>query len=392
MSRIAVLSARRTPMAAFQGQLASVPAPKLAATAIAAAVADAGVDPSTLTEANIGLVLQAGVGQAPARQAVLTAGLSEAVTATTISKVCGSGMKAIIDTAVRIRAGEADLAIAGGMESMSNAPHLLPTSRTGKRLGHGRIVDHMFHDGLEDAYETGTLMGEFAQRCADDYQFTREMQDAYAIGSLDRALAAQARNAFDAEIAPVTVSDRKGEHVVDTDEAPLVARPDKIPHLKPAFRPDGTITAASSSSISDGAAALVLASEDEAARLGRRPLGWIVGTAAHAQAPSQFATAPVAATRKLLDRLGWQAADVDLWEVNEAFAMVAMAFIHDLGLERDRVNVNGGACALGHPIGASGARIVVTLLHALQERGLNRGIASICIGGGEALSIAVERD
>ena len=368
-----------------------MPAPALAATAIRAAVADSRVPGDAFDEALLGLVLPAGVGQAPARQAVLGAGLPVGLPATTISKVCGSGMKAIIDAAARIRASEASVAIAGGMESMSNAPHLIQGLRQGQRLGHGRLVDHMLLDGLEDAYEKGTLMGRFAEACADRYAFTREQQDAYALRSLERALRAQAADAFADEIAPVTVTSRKGDVIVVEDEQPAQATPDKISTLKPAFRADGTVTAASSSSISDGAAALVLASREMVEAQSLQPRAWIVGSAAHAHEPAWFSTAPVAATQKLLARLGWQASDVDLWEVNEAFAVVAMAFIRDLGLSGDVVNVNGGACALGHPIGASGARIVVTLLNALEKRGLKRGIASICIGGGEALSIAIER-
>lgn len=391
MEKVAIVSARRTPLGGFQGVLSPLPAPELAAAAIRAAVADSGLAGAAIDEALIGMVLPAGVGQAPARQAVLGAGLPVSVPSTTISKVCGSGMKAIIDGAARIRADEVSVVVAGGMESMSNAPHLIPTSRRGQRLGHGRMLDHMFFDGLEDAYDKGALMGRFAEACADRYAFSREAQDAYAIRSLERALAAQAAGAFADEIAPVTVASRKGDLVVTEDEQPAAARPDKIPTLKPAFRPDGTVTAASSSSISDGAAALVLASGAAVEAQGLTPRAWIIGASSHAHEPAWFSTAPVAATQKLLDRLGWQAADVDLWEVNEAFAVVAMAFIRDLGLSPEVVNVNGGACALGHPIGASGARIVVTLLNALERRGLRRGIASICIGGGEALSIALER-
>ncbi|WP_204113623.1 acetyl-CoA C-acyltransferase [Shimia biformata] len=391
MKQVAILSARRTPITAFQGAMGAASAPEIAASAIAAAVSDAAIKPETIDEAAIGLVLPAGVGQAPARQAVLKAGLPQSVPATTVSKVCGSGMKAIIDGAVRIGAGDADVILAGGMESMTNAPHFVPTSRSGKRLGHGTIVDHMFHDGLEDAYEPGALMGQFAENCADTYGFTRQEQDGFAIRSLERALAAQEAGWFDAEIAPVRLKTRKGESVIERDEQPGLADRDRIPQLRPAFRADGTVTAASSSSISDGAAALVLASRDKVEADGLTARAWIAGTAAHAQAPSLFTTAPVFATRKLLDKLNWSASDVDLWEVNEAFAVVAMAFMRDLDIPEDRVNVNGGACALGHPIGASGARIVVTLLHALETRGLKRGIASICIGGGEALSIAIER-
>lgn len=379
-------------MGAFQGVFSDLAAPDLGAVAAGAAVAASGLAAEQIDEALIGLVLGAGVGQAPARQAVLHAGLPQSIPCTTISKVCGSGMKAVIDAAMRIRAGDARAMLAGGMESMSNAPHLIPGSRRGQRLGHGRMVDHMFVDGLEDAYDKGTLMGQFAELCASTCGFTRADQDAWAIRSLERALATQARGAFDREIAPVTVKGRKGAVVVREDEQPGLAQPARIPLLKPAFRPDGTVTAASSSSISDGAAALVLASGEILRAEGLIPRAWIRGAAAHAQEPAWFSTAPVAATHKLLDRLGWQAASVDLWEVNEAFAVVALAFARGLGLPEDRVNVNGGACALGHPIGASGARIVVTLLHALEERGLKRGIASICIGGGEALSLAIERD
>lgn len=392
MRDVAILAARRTAIGGFQGALSALGAPELAARAISAAVEDAGISGARMDEAAIGLVLSAGVGQAPARQAALGAGLPQSVPCTAVSKVCGSGMKAIIDEAARIRAGEVQLAIAGGMESMSNAPHFIPSSRRGQRLGHGQLVDHMFFDGLEDAYDKGTSMGQFAENCADKYAFSREAQDAYAIRSLTRALEAQKRGAFGREITPVTVQTRNAAVIVAEDEQPSAARPDKIPTLRPAFRAGGTITAASSSSISDGAAALVLASGAVVAAEGLSPRAWIVGSASHAQEPGWFTTAPVAATRKLLDKLGWQASEVDLWEVNEAFAVVAMAFIQDLGLSDDRVNVNGGACALGHPIGASGARIVVTLLHAMEERGLKRGIASICIGGGEALSIAIERE
>jgi acetyl-CoA C-acetyltransferase len=392
MQPVAILSARRTPVGAFQGAFSDLTAPQLAAVAIRAAVADAGLAPERIDEARIGLVLAAGVGQAPARQSVLLADLPQSIPCTTLSKVCGSGMQAILDAALRIRAGDAQVMLAGGMESMTNAPHLILNSRRGQRLGHGRLVDHMFLDGLEDAYEAGALMGQFAELCAATFGFTRDEQDGWAIRSLERARAAQACGAFAREIAPVSVVGRKASVTVTEDEQPGLARPDRISLLKPAFRADGTVTAASSSSISDGAAALVLASEDVLHSQGFAPRGWIVGAASHAQEPAWFSTAPIAATRKLMDRLGWQVEDVDLWEVNEAFAVVALAFVRELSLSADRVNVNGGACALGHPIGASGARIVVTLLHALEDRGLRRGIASICIGGGEALSIAIERD
>ncbi len=392
MRPIAVLAARRTPMGSFVGTLADVPAPRLAATAITAAVADAGVAPADIDAAVLGMVLTAGVGQAPARQAVLAAGLPEAIPCTTVGKVCGSGMQAILDAAARLHTGEAAVMLAGGMESMSRAPHLLAQVRRGQRMGDMRAVDHMVLDGLEDAYEVGAPMGRFAELCAERYGFSREAQDAWALQSLGRALAAQAGGAFAAEIAPVTVEGRKAPVMVERDEQPGLARPEKIPLLKPAFRPDGTVTAASSASISDGAAALVLTSDDTVRAQGLVPRARIVGAAGHAQEPAWFSTAPVAAARKLLHRLGWQADDVDLWEVNEAFAVVAMAFVRDLDLDPDRVNVNGGASALGHPIGASGARIVVTLLHAMEARGAKRGIAAICIGGGEALALALERD
>ena len=391
MIPIAILAARRTPMGGFLGALAEMPAPQLAAVAIAAAVEDAGVPPETIGAAAIGMVLSAGVGQAPARQAVLGAGLPMAMPCTTVSKVCGSGMQAILDATGRIRSGEDGVVLAGGMESMSRAPHLI-RARQGQRLGDVAARDHMVLDGLEDAYEPGAPMGRFAELCADRYGFSRQDQDAWAMQSLERALAAQAGGAFAAEIAPVTVAGRKGPVTVDRDEQPGLARPERIPLLKPAFRPDGTVTPASSASISDGAAAVVLASGDVVRTTGRAARAWIVGAAGHAQESAWFSTAPVAAAQKLLDRLGWQAADVDLWEVNEAFAVVVMAFVRDLGLDPARVNVNGGACALGHPIGASGARIVVTLLHAMEARAARRGIAAICIGGGEALALALERD
>jgi acetyl-CoA C-acetyltransferase len=392
MQPVAILSARRTPVGAFQGAFSDLTAPQLAAVAIRAAVADSGLSPERIDEARIGLVLAAGVGQAPARQSVLLADLPQSIPCTTLNKVCGSGMQAILDAVLRIRAGDAQVMLAGGMESMTNAPHLILNSRRGQRLGHGRLVDHMFLDGLEDAYEAGALMGQFAELCAATFGFTRDEQDGWAIRSLERARAAQACGAFAREIAPVLVAGRKASVTVTEDEQPGLARPERISLLKPAFRADGTVTAASSSSISDGAAALVLASGDVLHSQGFGPRGWIVGAASHSQEPAWFSTAPVAATRKLMDRLGWQVEDVDLWEVNEAFAVVALAFLRGLSLPEERVNVNGGACALGHPIGASGARIVVTLLHALEEQGLKRGIASICIGGGEALSIAIERD
>ncbi|UWR76078.1 acetyl-CoA C-acyltransferase [Phaeobacter inhibens] len=389
MKTVVIAGAARTPMGGFQGMYDGVAAAELGGAAIRAALAGAGA--TTVDEILMGCVLPAGQGQAPARQAGFAAGLGEEVPATTLNKMCGSGMKAAMMAYDQIALGQADTMIAGGMESMTNAPYLLPKMRNGARLGHGQVVDHMFLDGLEDAYDKGRLMGTFAEDCAETYQFTREAQDEYALTSLSNALAAQESGAFDAEIAPVTVKTRKGETVTDADEQPKSARPDKIPTLKPAFRKDGTVTAANASSISDGAAALVLASEDAAEAQGLTVRARIMGHASHAQAPGLFTTAPVPAAKKLMAQLGWTVSDVDLWEVNEAFAVVPMAFMHEMGLPRDKVNVNGGACALGHPIGASGARIMVTLLNALEKRSLKRGIAAICIGGGEGTAIAIER-
>ncbi|MDB3912876.1 acetyl-CoA C-acyltransferase, partial [Paracoccaceae bacterium] len=339
----------------------------------------------------MGCVLGAGQGQAPARQAGFAAGLNKDVPATTLNKMCGSGMKAAMIAHDQIALGQAELVAAGGMESMSNAPYLLPKMRGGARIGHGQVIDHMFLDGLEDAYEKGRLMGSFAEDCAQKFQLTRQAQDEYAVGSLSKALSAQDSGAFAHEITPVTVPTRGGDLVVDTDEQPGTARPEKIPHLKPAFRDGGTVTAANASSISDGAAALVLADVDHAQAAGLNIRARIVGHSSHAQAPEWFSTAPIPAVQKLLARIGWNASDVDLWEVNEAFAVVPMVFMHEFGLSRDCVNVNGGACALGHPIGASGARILVTLLNALETRGLKRGVAAICIGGGEGTAMAIER-
>lgn len=389
MKTVVIAGAARTPMGGFQGMYDGVAAAELGGFAIRAALAGAGA--TTVDEVLMGCVLPAGQGQAPARQAGFAAGLGEEVPATTLNKMCGSGMKAAMMAYDQIALGQAETMIAGGMESMTNAPYLLPKMRNGARLGHGQVVDHMFLDGLEDAYDKGRLMGTFAEDCAETYQFTREAQDEYALTSLSNALAAQESGAFDAEIAPVTVKTRKGETVTDADEQPKSARPDKIPTLKPAFRKDGTVTAANASSISDGAAALVLASEDAAEAQGLAVRARIMGHASHAQAPGLFTTAPVPAAKKLMAQLGWTVSDVDLWEVNEAFAVVPMAFMHEMGLPRDKVNVNGGACALGHPIGASGARIMVTLLNALEKRSLKRGIAAICIGGGEGTAIAIER-
>ncbi|OJH44059.1 acetyl-CoA C-acyltransferase [Paracoccus sp. SM22M-07] len=382
--QVYVLGAARTPMGGLQGAFAGVTAPQLGGTAIAAALARAGVAPDAPQALYMGCVLPAGLGQAPARQAGFAAGMPESVPATTLNKMCGSGMQAAMMACDAIRAGSAELVVAGGMESMTNAPYLLPKMRGGARLGHGQVIDHMFLDGLEDAYDKGRLMGTFAEDCASEFAFTRQAQDEFALASLTRALSAIETGAFAAEIAPVTVPGRGGDSVIDTDEQPGKARPDKIPQLKPAFRKDGTVTAANSSSISDGAAALVLGTRADGA------IARIMGHASHAQAPGDFPTAPVPAAEKLLARIGWTRDDVDLWEVNEAFAVVPMAFMARMGVSHDRVNVNGGACALGHPIGASGARIIVTLIHALQARGFKRGVAAICIGGGEGTALAVE--
>ena len=389
MKEVVIAGAARPPMGGFQGDFDGVDASLLGGVAIKAALNSAGVE--TVDEVLMGCVLPAGQGQAPARQAGFHAGLSEDVPATTLNKMCGSGMKAAMIAFDQIALGHANTMIAGGMESMSNAPYMLPKMRGGARIGHAEVKDHMFLDGLEDAYDKGRLMGTYAEDCAEKFQFTREAQDAYAIGSLEGALNAQKTGAFDQELAPVTFQTRKGEVTIAKDEQPGKARPEKIPHLKPAFRKDGTVTPANSSSISDGAAALVLTSADAAHAQGLMPRARIVGHASHAQAPGWFTTAPIPAAQKLLERIGWSKDDVDLWEVNEAFAVVPMAFMQEMGLPREKVNVNGGACALGHPIGASGARIMVTLLNALEKRGLNRGVAAICIGGGEGTAIAIER-
>jgi acetyl-CoA C-acetyltransferase len=385
---IVIAAARRTPIGAFQGALGAVVAPQLAATAIRAALGDAGLAPAEVSEAIIGCVLPAGLGQAPARQAALAAGLPDAVGCTTINKVCGSGMKAVMFGHDLLRAGSASVVLAGGMESMSNAPYLLPKARAGYRMGHQEVLDHMFYDGLQNPYD-GNMMGHFAELTAEKYGFTREAQDKFSLESVQFALQAIG-GAFEVEIAPVTVKTRRGEQVVSQDEEPGRCEIDKIPTMRPAFRKDGTVTAASSSSISDGAAALLLMTEAEAARRGIEPLARIVGHAGYAHAPEWFTTAPVSAVQHLLERVGWRADDVDLYEINEAFAIVTMAAIHDLGLDRAKVNVNGGACALGHPIGATGARLLVTLAHALRARGLKRGVASLCIGGGEATAVAIE--
>ena len=386
--KVVIAGAARTPMGGFQGAFSGVPAADLGGAAIAAALD--GIAADAVDELLMGCVLPAGQGQAPARQAGFKAGLGQDVPATTLNKMCGSGMKAAMMAHDALALGAADLIVAGGMESMTNAPYLMPAMRGGARLGHGQAIDHMFLDGLEDAYDKGRLMGTFAEDCAEAFQFTREAQDAYALASLERAKAAQ-DGAFEGEITTVTVPTRKGDVLVAEDEQPGLARPDKIPHLKPAFRKDGTVTPANSSSISDGAAALAMTRESVAEARGWPVRARILGHASHAQEPGWFTTAPVPAARKLMERIGWTVDDVDLWEVNEAFAVVPMAFMHELGVPHEKLNVNGGACALGHPIGASGARIMVTLLNALEKRDLKRGIAAICIGGGEGTAIAMER-
>jgi acetyl-CoA C-acetyltransferase len=387
---IVIVGAARTPMAAFQGDFATLAASDLGAAAIRAAVERAGIAPDDVERVIFGCVLPAGQGQAPARQAALKAGLPAAAGCTTVNKMCGSAMEATMLAHDALVAGSCDVVVAGGMESMSQAPYLLPKARTGYRMGHQQVVDHMFLDGLEDAYDKGRLMGTFAEECADKYAFTREAQDAFAQASLARALAAGEDGTFAWEITPVTVTGRKGDVVVDRDEQPAKATPAKIPSLKPAFRKDGTVTAANSSSISDGAAALVLMRRSTAEARGLKPLAVIVAHATHAQKPGEFTTAPVGAIAKLYAKTGWRTADVDLFEINEAFAVVTMAAMREHGIAHDKVNVHGGACALGHPIGASGARIVVTLLGALRKHGGRRGVAALCIGGGEATALAVE--
>ncbi|ABM25523.1 acetyl-CoA C-acyltransferase [Shewanella putrefaciens] len=386
---IVIVAAKRTPMGGFQGSLSSVASPTLAATAIKGLLVETQLAGEHVDEVLMGCVLPAGLGQAPARQATLGAGLPLSVGATTVNKVCGSGMKTVMLAHDLIKAGSAKVVIAGGMESMSQAPYLLDKARSGMRMGHGKMLDHMFLDGLEDAY-TGGAMGTFAQKTADEFGITREQMDAFALSSLEKANAAINSGAFKAEITPVTVSDRRGDVTVDTDEQPGNARPEKIPTLRPAFSKDGTITAANSSSISDGAAALMLTSRGEAERLGLTVLATIKGHTTHAQEPSLFTTAPVGAMAKLLANVGWSTDEVDLFEINEAFAMVTMLAVSELGLDVAKVNVNGGACALGHPIGCSGSRLLVTLIHALKTRGLKRGVASLCIGGGEATAMAIE--
>jgi len=386
---VVITSAARTPIGAFQGVLSPATAPQLGAAAISGAIARGGITPADVQEVIMGCVLPAGLGQAPARQAALGATIPQGVPTTTINKMCGSGMKAIMMAADQIRTGDVSIAVAGGLESMSNAPYLLPKARTGLRMGHGEVLDHMFYDGLQSPFD-GQLMGVFAENTAQKYGFSRGDQDAFATESTRRALKAIDSGAFAAEIAPVTVKSRKGEIVVERDETPFTVDLSKIPTLKPAFRKDGTVTAAASSSISDGAAAAVLMSAVEAQRRGIQPLARVLGYASFAREPEWFTTAPAGAIQKLLAQLGWKAADAHLYEVNEAFAVVTMAAMRDVGFDHARTNVNGGACALGHPIGATGARIVATLVHALRARGGGRGIASLCIGGGEATAIAVE--
>ena len=387
---IVIVGAARTPMGSFQGDFSALAAHDLGGAAIKAAVERAGITGAQVDEVLFGNCLMAGQGQAPARQAAFKGGLPISAGAVTLSKMCGSGMRAAMFGHDMLLAGSADVVVAGGMESMTNAPYLLPKARGGYRIGHDRIFDHMMLDGLEDAYEAGRSMGTFGEDCAAKYSFTREQQDAFAIASVQRAQAATKSGAFAAEITPVTVKGRAGDVVISIDEGPGKVKLEKIPALKPAFKKDGTITAASSSSINDGAAAMVLMRASTAAKLGLKPLARIVSHAVHAQEPNWFATAPVGAVKKALAKAGWSVKDVDLWEVNEAFAVVPMALMHDLGLSHDIVNVNGGACALGHPIGASGARIMVTLLYALQARGLKKGVATLCIGGGEGTAVALE--
>lgn len=390
-SPIVIVGAVRTPMGALLGDFATVPAPQLGAAAIRAALQRSGLNGEDIAEVLMGCVLAAGQGQAPARQAARAAGIPDAIGATTVNKMCGSGLKSVMLAHDALLAGNGMVWVAGGMESMSNAPYLLPKARVGMRMGHGQVIDHMFFDGLEDAYDKGRLMGTYAEECADQYGFGREEQDAFAIESLKRAQEAIASGAFAAEIAPVTVAGRKGDIMIDTDEQPGKANLDKIPTLKPAFRKDGTVTAANASSISDGAAAVVLMRENDAAARSVKPLARIVAHASHARKPGEFAVAPVDALRKVLEKAGWRAEDVGLWEINEAFAVVTMAAMAELHLSHARVNVHGGACALGHPIGASGARVLVTLLHALERYGKTKGVATLCIGGGEAVAMAVER-
>lgn len=387
---VVIVGMARTPMGGFQGDLALLSAPELGAYAIKGAIERAGISPDDVDEVLMGCVLPAGQGQAPARQAALGAGLPLGVTCTTVNKMCGSGMKTMMMAHDALQAGSAEIIVAGGMESMTNAPYLLPKARGGMRLGHGEVKDHMFLDGLEDAYDKGRLMGTFAEDTAEKYQFTREAQDEFAIGSLAKSKKAVEDGSFKSEITPVTVKTRKGEFVVENDEQPLKGMPEKIPTLRPAFRKDGTVTAANSSSISDGAAALVMMKASTAEKKGLKPLATFHAHSSHAQEPNWFTTAPISAVQKVMKVTGWDKDEVDLYEINEAFAVVTMAATRDLGLDPEKVNVHGGACALGHPIGASGARISVTLLSALQKYGKKKGVASLCIGGGEATAVALE--
>tara|TARA_B100000925_G_scaffold195476_1_gene147991 strand:+ start:3623 stop:4801 length:1179 start_codon:yes stop_codon:yes gene_type:complete len=391
MKKVVIVGASRTPMGGFHGEMSQATAPELGGSAIKGAIENAGVKNENIDEVIMGNVLSAGQGQAPARQASFNAGLSDNVPAVTLNKMCGSGLKSVIYAHDQIKAGTSDLVAAGGMESMTNAPYLSPKMRAGARVGHHQMYDHMFLDGLEDAYEPGRLMGTFAEDTAELFQFTREQQDEYAIGSLNNALSAQKENAFDKEISPMTIKTRKGDITITEDEQPRNAQPEKIPNLKPAFKKDGTVTAANSSSISDGAAALLISSEERANELSLPVRATILGHTVHAHQPGMFTTAPIPAAKKLLERIGWSTDEVDLWEVNEAFAVVPMGFMKELNIPREKINVNGGACALGHPIGASGARILVTLLNALEKRNLKKGVAAICLGGGEGLAMAIER-
>ena len=388
---VVIVGASRTPLGGFGGDLAPLSAPELGAVAISDAITKSGIKITDVNEVIMGVVLPAGQGQAPARQASIGAGIPKAVGATTINKMCGSGMKATMLAHDNILSGSHEIMVAGGMESMSNAPYLLPDARSGMRMGHGQLKDHMFLDGLEDAYDKGTLMGVYAENTAEAYQFTRDAQDEFSITSLKRALLASENGYFSDEIVPITVQSRKTETVIKSDEQPRNARPEKIPELRPAFREHGTVTAANSSSISDGAAALILVRRSEAEKQGLTPLAAIHGHATHAQDPEWFTTAPIEAINKVLEKASWNKDEVDLFEINEAFAVVTMAAMKDLGLSHDKVNVHGGACALGHPVGATGARIIVTLLHALSRYDLKKGVASLCIGGGEATAIAIER-
>ncbi|MDP7625813.1 MAG: acetyl-CoA C-acyltransferase [Rhodospirillales bacterium] len=388
---VVIVGAARTPMGGLGGDFSTVSAPELGAAAIAEAINRAGIKAKDVDDVVMGVVLPAGQGQAPARQAAIGAGVPKDIGATTINKMCGSGMKATMFAHDNILAGSHDVMVAGGMESMSNAPYILPDARTGMRMGHGEVKDHMFLDGLEDAYEPGKLMGAYAEATAQSYQFTRESQDAFAITSLERARKATEDGTFAKEIVPVTVKSRKGETVVEIDEQPGNAIPEKIPNLRPAFAKDGTVTAANSSSISDGAAALILMRQSEAEKRGLKPLAVILAHTTHAQEPEWFTTAPIGAIKKVLEKTGWDKDDVDFYEINEAFAVVTMAAMQDLGISHDKVNVHGGACSLGHPVGASGARIIVTLLNALEKYDKTKGVASLCIGGGEGTAIAIER-